>query len=104
MSGREFFYPVERKSELDIDRLLAPERAIIIERRDALTRRNEFWRALLYHGGNEGDDRLLRGSGVPGRERTRLSKGRALERAGRLQPREDKHNPSDTNVEDSPHC
>jgi hypothetical protein len=57
---------------------------------------------LLCHGGNEGKDCLLRGSGIPGGERVRLSKGYDLERAG-LQPRQNKRNPSDTNIEDSAH-
>jgi hypothetical protein len=39
---REFFHPVKHEGELDIHRLLTPERAVIIERRNALSRRNKI--------------------------------------------------------------
>jgi hypothetical protein len=59
MFGREFFHPVKHEGELDIHRLLTPERAVIIKRRNALSRRNEIGCALLCYGGNERSDRLL---------------------------------------------
>ena len=44
MLGRERLHSVERKQKLKIHRLLGPERAVIIEGRDAFCRRHELRR------------------------------------------------------------
>ena len=42
MLRRECLHAVEREEQLEIHRLLAPERAVVVERGDALLRRNEI--------------------------------------------------------------
>ena len=64
----ERLHAVEREEELEIHRLLGPERAVVVEDRDALGGRDEVGRALLRHLLDEVDDRLLRRAVVPGRE------------------------------------
>ena len=69
MLRRERLHAVEREEELEIHRLLAPERAVVVERRDALGRRHEIGRAFLRHLFDKGDDGFLRRGVVPRRER-----------------------------------
>ena len=69
MLRRERLHAVEREEELEIHRLLAPERAVVIERGDALFRRNEVRRAFLRHLFDERDDGFLRRGVIPGRQR-----------------------------------
>ena len=57
------------EDELEVDRLLAPQRAVVVEHRDALLGRHEVGRALRRHVGDELEDRLLRGAVVPRRQR-----------------------------------
>ena len=69
---RERLHPVHRERDLEIDRLLGPERAVVVEGRDALLDRDEIRPALLGHALDERDDRLLRRALVPGRQRIGL--------------------------------
>src|SRR5439155_33364 len=74
---RELLHAVEHECHLHIHRLLAPQRAIVIEGRDALRQWHEIGRALVRHPRNECDDGLLRGAVVPGRQSVRLSKSQS---------------------------
>ena len=60
---------VDGEHELVVDRLLDPQRAVIVERGDALGRRHVIGPALLGHPRDEIDDRLLGRPVVPGRQR-----------------------------------
>ena len=53
MLRRERLDAVEREEELEIHRLLAPERAVVVERGDALGRRHKVGRTFLGHLGDE---------------------------------------------------
>ena len=61
-------HPVERKCELKVNRLLGPERAVVVERRDSFWRGYEVSTALRRDACHEADDGLLRRSVVPGGE------------------------------------
>ncbi|MGY4246228.1 hypothetical protein ACVIIZ_007636 [Bradyrhizobium sp. USDA 4523] len=74
MLARQRLHPVERKRKLHIHRLLAPQRAVIVECRDALRRRHEIRRAFPRHRRDEVKDRLLRPAVIPGRKRIFLRK------------------------------
>src|SRR6266404_3539515 len=52
----ERLYPVNGEGELEINRLLGPERTVIVERRDALFDRHEVRRPFLCYLLDEGDD------------------------------------------------
>ena len=59
-----------------VDRVLDPERAVLVEGGDALGRRHEL-RARRGRGRlDEVDDRLLGGAVVPGGQRVGLARGR----------------------------
>jgi hypothetical protein len=60
MLRRERLDAVEREQELEVHRLLAPQRAVVVEDGDALLRLDELGRALLRHLGDELGDRFLR--------------------------------------------
>src|SRR5439155_17238572 len=64
----ERLYPVNGEGELEIDRLLGPERAVVIKSRDPFVRRDEIRRSFLRHFLDERHDRFLRCSIVPGRK------------------------------------
>ncbi len=59
-------HPVERKSQLDIHRMLDPKRTVIVEHSDAFQLRHEVDRALLGDLLDELDDRRLWRGVVPG--------------------------------------
>jgi hypothetical protein len=59
---------VEGEGELDIERLLGPERPVVVEGGDALRWRHEIRSALLRHAGNKVEDRGFRRAVVPGGE------------------------------------
>ena len=89
MLRRERLDAVEREEQLEIHRLLGPERAVVVERRDALGDRHEVRRAFLGDFRHEVHDRLLRLAVVPGRQRVvrclrdgRCESQRANERGG----------------------
>ncbi len=69
MLRRERLHAVEREEELEIQRLLAPERAVIVERRDALLRRHEIGRTFLRHLFDKRDNCFLGRGVIPGWER-----------------------------------
>jgi hypothetical protein len=68
--GRHRLHLVEREGELEVDRLLGPEHAVVVEDGDTLGRLHEPG-ALARHLGHELEDRLLRLSVVPRRKRDR---------------------------------
>ena len=57
---------VEGKEALTVVRLLDPERAVVVERGDAVSRRHELVAALLRHRSDEVEDCLLVGAIAPG--------------------------------------
>ena len=58
---------VEDEGELDVHRLLDPQRAVVVEGGDALIHRHEVRPALGGDTRDEGGDRLFRRAVVPGR-------------------------------------
>ena len=60
---------VEGEGQLHIHRLLDPQRAVIVEGRDALLGRNEIRPALRRDARDKIEDRSLRRALVPGRQR-----------------------------------
>src|SRR6266550_2196657 len=60
---------VEREHDLEIHRLLSPERAVVVEGRDALVRWNEVGRTFLGNLRDEFSDGFLRRAVVPRRQR-----------------------------------
>jgi hypothetical protein len=58
-------HPIERKCQLDIHWLFNPERAIVVERRDTLGRRDKLRAAGFGYPTDEFNDGLLRRGGVP---------------------------------------
>jgi hypothetical protein len=63
--GAQRLQAVEHEVKLDGQRLLAPERAVVVEGRDAFRHRHEIRRAWRRHPLDDGDDRLLGGTVVP---------------------------------------
>ena len=61
--------PIDHELELKVDRLLGPQRAVVVEGGDPLRRRHEILRAFRRHGVHEIDDRGLGRAVVPRRER-----------------------------------
>ena len=82
MLRRQRLEPVEREHALGVDRLLDPERAVIVEHGDPLGLRHEVGAALRRDRGNEIDDRRLRRAVVPGRQ---------ISCAGRMPEADDQH-------------
>ena len=68
MLRRQHLDAVECEQELEVQRLLGPERAVIVEDGDAFGFRDEVRRAFLGHAFDEGDDGLLGLAVVPGRK------------------------------------
>src|ERR1700751_4912810 len=52
----ELLDPIYEKKDLHVQRLLAPERAVVIEDGDAFCRRHEVWSTLLRHARDEVED------------------------------------------------
>jgi hypothetical protein len=69
MLRRERFDAISQIESLDVDRLLRPERAVVVEDGDALRNGNKLGRAFRRRRRDEFDDGLLRRRVVPGRER-----------------------------------
>ena len=59
MLRRQRLDAVEREGELHVDRLLRPERAVVVEHGDPLRRRHEVCSALPRDPADEVDDRPL---------------------------------------------
>ena len=58
-------HAIESEYDLRIDRVLDPERAVLVEGRDALSERHEVWASRVGRRVDEFDDRILGGPGVP---------------------------------------
>jgi hypothetical protein len=69
MLRRERLDAIHCEQKLKIHRLLGPESAVVIKRRDSLVKRNDIRRTFLGHFLDKGDDRFLRRGVVPGRKR-----------------------------------
>ena len=69
MLGRQRPDPVEREHRLGVERMLDPERAVLVEGGDPVGRQHEVGAARRGHGVDERDDRRFRGTVVPGRQR-----------------------------------
>jgi hypothetical protein len=67
MQRGEHLHAVEGKGKLEIDRLLSPQSAVIIEGSDALGFRNKVGRTLLRHTLDESQDGFLGPCIVPRR-------------------------------------
>jgi hypothetical protein len=65
MLRRERLHPVDGKKELEIGRLLAPQRSVVIEDGNPLSRHHELLAAFLSNLFDELDDGLLRRGIVP---------------------------------------
>ena len=63
---------VEHEGELDVHRLLDPQRAVVVEGGDALVGRHEVRSALRGDAGDESRDRRFGRAVVPGRQRIGL--------------------------------
>jgi hypothetical protein len=60
--------PVDRKGQLGVHRLFCPQRAVIVEYRDAIRLGDEFGRVTIGHSGDELHNRPLRGCLTPARQ------------------------------------
>ena len=72
MRRRQRLHAVEDEGELHIHRLLDPERAVIVEGRDALIDRHEVGPALRRDARDKVEDRSLGRPLVPGWQRVAL--------------------------------
>jgi len=68
---------IEREGKLEIERLFGPQRAVIVECRDALLGRHEVRPALRGHARDKVGDGFFRCAVVPGRKRVVLRERRA---------------------------
>ena len=59
------FHPIQRKRKLHIHRLLAPQRAVVVEGRDALRHRDKVRRAFAGNRSDKALDRLLGWTIIP---------------------------------------
>src|ERR1700760_863245 len=99
MPWRQCLGSIEGKSELEIEWLLAPQRAVIVESRDALRREHEVRAALRRHPRDEIDDGFLDRTVVPGGQGIGLSVHSGMvgrNKAGRKNENQ-KDSPSDRN-------
>ena len=67
--GASDLHAIDGKCQLEVHRLLGPQRAVVVERRDPLGRRHELRRTRPGNRGDEVHDGLLRLAGVPRRQR-----------------------------------
>ncbi len=58
-------HAIEAIDELRIDRMLDPQRAVLVEGRDPLRKRHEAWACGVSRRMDEFDDRILRRPGIP---------------------------------------
>ncbi len=72
MLGRQRHHPVEREHDLAVDRVLDPERAVLVEGGEPVLGRHEVGAAGLGGGPDQVEDRLLGRAVVPGRQRVGL--------------------------------
>src|SRR5439155_7117710 len=66
--GCELLQTMLREEQLNLHRLLAPERPIVVERRNALSRRHEVRAPFLRYTSDEVDDSRFRNARAPGRQ------------------------------------
>lgn len=59
------FNSIKRESKLDIHRLLAPQRAVVVKGRNALWHRDEVRRGLTRHSSDKTQNRLLGPAIIP---------------------------------------
>jgi hypothetical protein len=81
--GGHRLHAVEGEQDLEVERLLRPERAVVVERGDALGGRHEVGRTRLRDALDERDDGLLRSRVVPRGERIRDGDGAAAQERNR---------------------
>ena len=72
MLGRQRHHPVEREHHLAVDRVLDPQRAVLVEGGEPVLERDEVRAAGLRGGTDQVEDSLLGRAGVPGRQRVGL--------------------------------
>src|SRR5262249_5109129 len=78
MARREGLHLVQCIDELEVERLLRPERAVVVEDGYPLSRRNEGRSAFMGDRFDEAEERLLRFTVVPRRKRVgRAARGRS---------------------------
>ncbi|MCY1344843.1 hypothetical protein D9M69_308900 [compost metagenome] len=77
---------VEGEQHLEVHRLLAPQRAVVVEHGNALGGRHVVPAALGGHGTDEAFDGLLRRAVVPGRQRIRARCQQGQQQGQRDQP------------------
>ena len=100
MFGRLLLHLLEREGDLEIERLLGPECAVVVEDGDPLCGRDEGWPARTRGVADELDQRLLGLSVVPGRQRVGLGHRDPRQRKGRGQGQHWRHNPAGTHERD----
>ena len=71
---------IDCEGELGVERLLAPERTVVVEDSDALGRLHEVTTVLVRHTPDKIDDRVLRGAVVPRWQRVALHLRSAVRR------------------------
>src|SRR5262245_16707360 len=100
MSRSHFLDAVEREEKLEIHRVLAPQRAVVVEGGDALGWRNKLRTTLRRRRADEVYNGLLGRSVVPRRERVGLPD----RRSGKDQPGAQRRRELDSGViEEWPH-
>ena len=80
--GRQFLDPVKGEKQLSLKRLLAAERAVVVECRDALGWRRELGASLLCHTSDKVEDRGFRRAVVPGGKRLGIDHAKTPIREG----------------------
>jgi hypothetical protein len=65
---RKGLHPIQDEGELHVHGLLGPEGAVVVEHGDAFGGRHVIRPALLRHLGDETENGLFGGAGVPGRQ------------------------------------
>jgi hypothetical protein len=69
MLGRQLYHAVERENDLGVDRVLDPERAILVEGGEPVLGWHEIGTARLGRRADEIEDRSLRRAVVSGRQK-----------------------------------
>jgi hypothetical protein len=84
--GRQFLYPAKGKIELDLKRLLAAKRPVVVENCYALGSWCELGASLVCHTRDKVEDCGFRGAVVPGGKRLAIDhKNSGLWELGRLE-------------------
>ena len=90
--GGQRLDPIDREHDLEIHRLLGPQRAVVVEGGDALVERHEIRAALGRDARDEIGDRLLHRAVIPGRQRIgwrlRMGAGKPAGRHSKAEERE----------------